>query len=381
MPLGTTSMTTIAERIKLSGKSLRRISKTSELPESRLSEILEGAEPSLAELRKLAVALRIPLSDFAVKAVDTKPVALLFRQTMGQLKQSQSSTVDLLSSQMESSLQLLDFVGTPTWLTSFSGSHTSYLDAERDAETFRDLFFSADHVSPLFKLPKIAIEGMDVILFVAQIQGIDGASALINGVPFVVVSARFPPRMLFTLAHEIGHVVAHHQTPTDFAILDGQKSIGGISRSRDKREAYVDVFASCLLMPRAGVGISLKKIREMHRIEQGQLGDVEILFLARIFGVSFQVAARRCEDLALLPRGGANSLYTEICRVHHSPEKRAEELGLPPRPEVEFPPVPPRLLESAVARIRSGEVSIGAAAAALNISISSLVDANRRVHP
>jgi Zn-dependent peptidase ImmA (M78 family) len=371
-------MNNIIDRIKESGKSVSRISKVSKIPEARIVEILDGAEPTLAELRKLASAIGFSLSDFALGTSTRRPVAFLFRQTMGELKTTQLPTVDLLSSQMERSLELLPFTKAPHWMKFFEGSHETYSDAERDADTFRNLFFGEDQVSPILRLPELVIEKMGVLLLIAQRQRIDGASAIIDGIPFVFVSPRFPPRMLFTLAHEVGHLVAHHQSNVDFAIFDVEKSIGTIRRKRDKRDLFADAFASCLLMPVAGVGIALKKIREIYKIQEDQVGDVEILLLGRIFGVSFQVAAWRCETLNLLPRGGAISLYDEICKQHGSPEKRAAQLQLPPRPEVKFPCVPQRLLEAAVQRIRNGEISIGRASAALNVSISSLIDANRR---
>jgi hypothetical protein len=140
---------------------------------------------------------------------------------------------------------------------------------------------------------------------------------------------------------------------------------------------YCNAFSSCLLLPRAAVGVTLKTIREKVGIH-GSLGDVELLLLAHAYGVSFDVAAKRCEDLGLLPSGGARSLYEELRRLHESPEKRAAELGLPEGLEIEFPMVPPRLLDAAVHGIRGGEISIGAAAGVLNVSIDALMKANRR---
>ena len=134
-----------------------------------------------------------------------------------------------------------------------------------------------------------------------------------------------------------------------------------------------------MLLPAAGVGVTLKKIRELAKIEQDQIGDIELNFLSRVFGTSFEVAARRCEDLKLLPRGGARALYELIRKEYGSPEKRAQYLKLPPRPEIDFPIVPERLLISAIERIKSGAVSIGKASAMLGISISDIVSAHARV--
>jgi Zn-dependent peptidase ImmA (M78 family) len=180
--------------------------------------------------------------------------------------------------------------------------------------------------------------------------------------------------MLFTLAHELGHLVAHHKNDA-FAVIDEdiEASRGGQDR---EQEAYANAFASALLMPSQSVGLALKAVRRMGKSQDDQLGDTEINYLARIFGVSFWAAARRCEDLELLPRGGAHALNAKLIEAHGSAEQRANELGLPPRADVRFPKVPWPLMDAAVANVRAGEISIGKAASVLGISIADLVSAN-----
>jgi len=129
-------------------------------------------------------------------------------------------------------------------------------------------------------------------------------------------------------------------------------------------------------MPGPGLGIALQKIREIYEIKNDFVGDIEVSLLSRIFGVSFIAAARRCEDLRLLPRGGAESLNERLSKEFGSPEKRANEVGLPPRPKIDFPIVPRQLLSAAIRQIRSGTISIGRAASMLGLSISELMLAN-----
>src|SRR5205807_1927125 len=135
-------------------------------------------------------------------------------------------------------------------------------------------------------------------LFVVNTAGVDGASAYLDGMPFIFISARFLPRMLFTLAHELGHLAAHHDPSQSFAVIDEEEDDAELRAHGGIEEAYAHAFASALLMPRAGVGIALKKVREVAKSSGNELGDVEILYFARIFGVSFLAAARRCEDLS-----------------------------------------------------------------------------------
>jgi Zn-dependent peptidase ImmA (M78 family) len=217
---------------------------------------------------------------------------------------------------------------------------------------------------------------MGAMVFVLRSPDLDGASAFFDGVPFVFVSARFRPRMLFTLAHECAHLVAHHDPAESFAVIDETTDTEGVGGPKKGEERYADAFASALLLPRASVGLTLRKVREIAKIAQDEVGDLEIGYLARIFGVSFWAAARRCEDLDLLPLGAAASLNEKLVTEYGSAEKRAESVGLPPRPEVSFPSVPRSILESAIEKIRAGELSVGRAAMVLGTSISDLMASN-----
>ena len=129
-------------------------------------------------------------------------------------------------------------------------------------------------------------------------------------------------------------------------------------------------------MPRQGLGITLRKIREMQQRPNKELGDLELLLLSRIYGVSFYAAAKRCEDLQLLPRGGAASLTESLTKEYGSPEKRAEAANLPPRPKSEFPKMPAPLLKAALDKVRSGQISVGKASSILGLSIADLLAAN-----
>jgi Zn-dependent peptidase ImmA (M78 family) len=177
--------------------------------------------------------------------------------------------------------------------------------------------------------------------------------------------------MLFTLAHEIGHLIAHSEE-SEFAVIDEEIDW----QTTNARERYANAFASALLLPPSGVGTALQTFRKMYDVKSDAVGDLEILFLARIYGVSFQVAAQRCEVLDLLPRGSAFSLHEKLTKEHGSPEKRADEVGLPPRPKLEFPAAPEMLVREAVKSIREGRVSLGRAASTLGMSLSALVEAN-----
>src|ERR1700726_4590197 len=72
---------------------------------------------------------------------------------------------------------------------------------------------------------------------------LDGASAYFDGVPFAFVSARFPPRMLFTLAHECGHLIAHHDPSVSFAVIDQSTAAEGDPAVNTAEERFANTFA------------------------------------------------------------------------------------------------------------------------------------------
>jgi len=375
-------MKTIADRISESGIRIEKISKSSGISKDRILEFMAGADPSLYELRKLADALKMNVSDFVVDSGVRHRANFLFRQTLPRNRVQGLRFIDDYSRQIGYSFEVLDTTQKSILpFKHFKVMHHTYEEADTNAATFRSLFCDNDLVSPLLSLPSIVIEKLQTLLFVLPEQSVDGASAIIDGQAFIFVSPRFAPRMLFTLAHEIGHLIAHHESREEFATLDLENQTGRLKRSVKKSEAFADTFAGCLLLPKEGVGIALKKIRELVGAQSDSIGDIELLYLSRIFGVSFQAAAVRCEDLNLLPPGGAISLYEKLTKEHGSPEKRAESINLPPRPKIEFPMVPRRLLLSAINKIRNGEISIGRASNALKLSIADIMLYNtQRTH-
>jgi len=199
----------------------------------------------------------------------------------------------------------------------------------------------------------------------------EGASLIAGNRPFIFVSPRFPGRMLFTLAHELGHVLAHH-IHNPIALFESSSQIANTSTKRKKDEAFVDMFASSLLLPAQGVGRMLKSIKEAYNSPNEIIGDVEILLLARFFGVSFEVAGIRCEHLGLLPRGSTRALYDTLKQNYGSPEKRAHQIGLPERSILEFPEISPELMKVLISSIDEGAISSGWVSDKFGLSIQKI---------
>lgn len=372
-------MIDIHSRLEQAGLSAEAVAQKAGLSLDRMQTILRGEDFSLEELQKIANALKIRASEFLHNPAEQDKAELLFRRSIRQKDSPKfGASIHAFSRQIANTFFLTaSLLGNLRWLYRFPKSLTTYEGAAQYAALFRRHYFGDDQVSPMLNFPTIISRDLGVFLFVVPDQAFDGASAIFSGQAFIFLAPRkFRPRMLFTLAHELGHLIGQHHEQADFATLDEAEHVGTIRKQGKLIEQYADAFASNLLLPEAGVAVALRKIKQFHRLSTEQIGDIELLYLARIFGVSFEVAARRCEDLTLLPPGGARSLYQKIVKEHGSPEKRADEEGLPPRAEIELPSVPPQLLEAAVERIRAGHLSVGRASVLLRVSIQDLYAAN-----
>lgn len=204
-------------------------------------------------------------------------------------------------------------------------------------------FLGVGDIDPLFHLPSLLDERLNVFLFPIEQSKLNGAAALFEDVAFIFVPDVNPEESLFTCAHELAHlaILSARRNSDGGAILD--PSFDSPGSLRGPLEYFADVFASELLIPSHGLGVALQKVRDTLGILIGSVGDVELLYLSRIFGVSFLSIAKKCESARILPKGGARSLNRFLIEKFGGPEQRARDLGLPPRPIVSVAPVPKSL--------------------------------------
>jgi len=358
--------------------NLEDIAKKTKLPLERVKAILAGQPYSAAELRALSSGLQIPLQAFAQghspASEDTK-LGILFRKTTD-VKENYDHTLSSVASYVEAALKILPRrESNPEWLDELAPAKQTPQEASRSAGLFRARFTPKETQGEILNLGTILANEAGVIIGRLKRSRYEGASVLTDGYAFVFISPRFPARMLFTLAHELGHLIAHHRSG-ERAAFDKPTQIGS-GKKQNLEELFVDAFASNVLMPDRGVGIALDTIRELFKIKTTpHVGDIEILYLSRIFGVSFDVAARRCEALELLPRGGANSLIAEIKKLYRNPEVRARGLELPPRRDIHIPKISSILLRSIAMGIERGDISSGWAAERFGISVGEIFSEN-----
>ncbi|MES2633622.1 MAG: ImmA/IrrE family metallo-endopeptidase [Pseudomonadota bacterium] len=356
-----------------------QVAAKAKLPTERFAQIAAGADASLAEMRAIAKALRLPLESL-LDPEPAEPVKALFRHTLGQREVEVSSEVDVVSAQVRDALAIArGMPGNTGWLDLFRGMEPKFEAAEEFAQLFRKAFAGLDDKEPFPRLPQVAHE-LGVFILYSRDSAIEGVSAIVEGYALMILGARaFKPRLLFTMAHEFGHLVAHHDDQASgYAHFDRREDFDGIPGApRKLEEKFADAFGSALVLPRHGVLLAVKAIREQLGAK-GPLGDIEILWLAHLFHVSFEVAARRCEGLGLVPPRGARALYQKLQDDYKNPERRAAELGIPPRPDIPVD-ASPALLQAAARKVRAGEISVGRAAELLNVPVSALFVANAEI--
>jgi len=367
----------LVEQLKQKNISLEEAAKKSGLSVARLKDIADGKEFSLHELRVLSKKLLIPLSDFMSNPPKEPEIEVLFRKTLNRENEKDQPIIYSLSKEVANVIELAS--GLPpnvAWIDMLQKTLPDNSDIEQLTQFFRALFCDGDQEGPLNSLPEIVSERLDVTLLVVPNLPVEGASVRYENQAFIFIAPRkFQPRMLFTLAHEVGHFVAgHHGNTENFATFDSDTELLPWRKQKRHAEEFANHFASALLLPASSVGKVLKSIRKTYQLE-GELGDIEISYLARFFGVSFEVAGRRCENLGLLPDFGARVLYERVCEEYKNPERRADDAGLPRRTNITFLP-PRRLIHAASRRIKAGEISTGRVSETLHVSLADLFSAN-----
>lgn len=361
-----------ADVLHRTGLSAAELSSRSGLRVEAIVDLLDGSEPSMSQMRAIAHGLRVPLSFFAEKEGSrTDGLRLHFRSTM-----NSSGGVDLsvekVAKFVSAALEVLPTRSEAPWLVNLSDQ----FPPDEAAEACRSALGLQGPAGSMADLPGLIGNLDGVVLTKLKASRFEGVSLFQDNYLFIFVSPRFLPRMLFTLAHELGHAALGHLNANE-PIFDLPTSIGNVAKSK-KKERDADDFASKLVLPKSGVGAFLSQLRRSLNIPSGEgLGDIEIIFLARFFGVSFEVAALRCEKLGLLPPGGAYSLARHIKEKHGSAEKRAEQVGVPARQNLEFKYFSTNLLNVIRERLDLGYISSGWVSENFDISIPELMCLNR----
>src|ERR1700680_431802 len=112
-------MSRINEAVRTYTKGLTDLSAKTELSVQRLEQLSSGADPSLAELRALAEALKVGITDLAPLPKESRQAGVLFRGVTRNKQALEDALVDTLSRKMGYSLELLqrERAKQPWWTT------------------------------------------------------------------------------------------------------------------------------------------------------------------------------------------------------------------------------------------------------------------------
>ncbi|MCD4781545.1 MAG: ImmA/IrrE family metallo-endopeptidase [Candidatus Omnitrophica bacterium] len=138
--------------------------------------------------------------------------------------------------------------------------------------------------------------GIKIQLIVSELDKFFGLSAFgPKGCPAVIVNVSdniTVERQIFTVAHELGHILLHKNSYNPDEI-----------REPSVEEKEADEFAGYFLMPRDAFIKSWKENEGLHWFDN-------ILHIKRIYKVSYQTVLRRLKGL------GAPDLYKDFYRIH-----------------------------------------------------------------
>jgi Zn-dependent peptidase ImmA (M78 family)/transcriptional regulator with XRE-family HTH domain len=151
---------------------------------------------------------------------------------------------------------------------------------------------------PAESLFKTLEEKFNVRIFFVDLHNAGSAATTRSNNEAVIFLDMFEPpwRRIFSLAHELFHVLTWTEEITQKAQIDNS--------FHKKNERLADTFAAGLLMPYESLNIELKKV-----LRDGKLTYIDTISLSRLFGVSTQALLYRLANLRIITFGKAK----EIC--------------------------------------------------------------------
>ena len=361
----------LGQRLRLArlnvGLSQEAVAGELQVPRPTISQIESGKRGvSGLELAQLARLYGRPIASFldatSAEALQDDPLTLLFSAADLQPQDRQVvAEFEALSRAFGDIEALLELEGEsfpPDY--SAVGEPRNRREAIRQGEQIateerRRLDIGDDPIRDVFEL----LEGQGVRLFVRPLQesGISGLFLYSLGTgPCILINGAEPSsRLAFNAAHEYAHVLLDRK-------LGGRISAASrFLRDQDQQAELIEVransFAAAFLLPSAGLKRFLAE-RGMRRGDRRELDVIDVLYLHRAFGVSYQATLYRLQNLGWLARDRREALE------RHQPEILAQALGLAAESVAGTPAgsvlrYPPRYVYLALEAYKRAKISLG----------------------
>lgn len=321
---------------------------------ARIEALLNDAEPSVDELRKIARVLHLPVRELLVGSEYAAGTVTKLRTNFGR---NVSTELELEGAQATDRARLLGEFVSATGLPVFKGFPKSSATAEELSIIVRRNLLDCDDLVALPDLPNLFYDKLGVATVITHFRSIEGASSRAGGAAIVLLASRPNGRMRFTFSHEVCHLLVDLE-PEDNEVWLDDAVLSPRRENNFEEEAFANAFASALLLPARGVAKALKNFREIHGGPADGVSTPEILTLARYFGTSFLVTGIRLETLELLPSGATQALQESLTKDFGSPEKFANSIGLPEGEFVDWKYPAKKMLRDFGEKFSDGEFSV-----------------------
>jgi Zn-dependent peptidase ImmA (M78 family) len=345
------------------------LARRSKITRNRLIALAEGAEPLTAEVRAISTALKLSIPSLLQASKRSGSADLRFRGARQRSLAASEARIFSVVDALRGRLKVVSKKKFPRLSASLDDAAT----IEKAALEVRSLLVPKDLVlDPLPNLaPLLDTAGLARVIRLKNLS-VHGAATQIEGQSVIFVASQFFPRSLFSIAHELGHLVFGHLEGKEM-IIDADNF--GSTGNSNSEERLCDSFASTLLIPAESLGPFLKMIRSQLGIAGNTISSTEILYVSHYFATSFLVAAFRFEQLGLLGRGEAVALDREIAKEYGNAEKLAALGGVPERLDIDIPVLPKSLRMSMREEIFQGNMSLGYLSDAFGLSVGEMQNA------
>ncbi|TSA19800.1 ImmA/IrrE family metallo-endopeptidase [bacterium] len=358
----------IGERIRSARIDLRltqdQLAELVQLPRPSISNIESGnrAVDSM-ELVQLARALKKPISFFLelpIEQIQDEPLTVLYRSD--EISETDKSAVDdfvRLSkdySALENLLGLQDSSLLPCWGAPLRSKWEAIVQGEKAASDLRGYLNIGSGPAP--DLDNILEQrGIKVVLRPlpdSKVWGFSITSAEFGHAIFVNTNCT-RERQLFTLAHEVGHLIMD-RGHTATVLTEKEAKDEDTHEQETLAEVRANSFAAAFLMPDVAVKAALLQLGVTGGAQE-QISAATIDYLHKQFGVSYDAMLWRLVNLKVITKKDREKF------LPYAVEDAAPAGG------VASPLLPERYRALAIEAYRRAKISIGKLADLLRIDI------------